>query len=495
MRFRILLGVLGGGLVAFSLPPWGWWPLAFAGFAVLDAVVRPLTGARQRFIVGLAFGAAWMLIGMAWMWFLTAPGYVVASLIFGSFHGLAAAFAPTGRWGLIGRPAAHSLVEFIRWTVPFGGVPLATVAHSLSGSPLLRVATIGGMLALTWLVFQTGALIAETAHRRFDRLAIGAGLAVVALITLAAVAPRGADTGDVLDTAAVQGGGEQGTTALEVPASQVTDVHLEATATIGADEPPDVVVWPENTADINDEAFADSWQFDAIAAEAARLGVPVLAGPTYDSEFSIEPRPDAFVNAAVVVTPDGTASDVYEKVRLVPFGEYVPLRGVLEALGVDLSRVSADAVPGTVDAQLDLPDGTRVGTMISWEVFFGDRARAAVDNDAELLINPTNGASYTWTIVQTQQVASSRLRAAETGRWVVQVAPTGLSAFVGPDGSVHDRTDVSEQAVIRRELPLRTGTTWYTRWGDLPMLVLLGGAFAASRLQQLHGFDRTAQPG
>ena len=99
--------------------------------------------------------------------------------------------------------------------------------------------------------------------------------------------------------------------------------------------------------------------------------------------------------------------------------------------------------------------------MISWEVFFGGRARDAVEHGGEVILNPTNGASYTGTIVQTQQVASSRLRAIETGRWVVQAAPTGFSEFVTPDGTVIDRTAVSEQAVIRHVVELRDGRTWY----------------------------------
>ena len=78
-----------------------------------------------------------------------------------------------------------------------------------------------------------------------------------------------------------------------------------------------------------------------------------------------------------------------------------------------------------------------------------------------MILNPTNGASYTGTIVQTQQVASSRLRAIETGRWVVQASPTGFSEFVTPDGDVIDRTAVSEQAVIRHDVELRDGRTWY----------------------------------
>lgn len=159
--------------------------------------------------------------------------------------------------------------------------------------------------------------------------------------------------------------------------------------------------------------------------------------------------------------------------RRVPFGEYVPLRNILEAIGAPIEQVGRDATPGTDPAYVDLPDGTRLSVVISWEVFFAGRAREGVKAGAEAILNPTNGASYTGTIVQTQQVASSRLRAIETGRWVVQAAPTGFTAIVDADGTVRQRTAVSEQRVLYDTIELRTGRTWYTNLGDGPFIVAL----------------------
>jgi apolipoprotein N-acyltransferase len=154
------------------------------------------------------------------------------------------------------------------------------------------------------------------------------------------------------------------------------------------------------------------------------------------------------------------------------------MRGLLEALGAPLGQIPKDATPGQDPALNELPDGTQLGVMISWEVFFAERARAA--DDGVILLNPTNGASYTGTILQTQQVASSKLRAVETGRWVIQISPTGFSAFVSPDGDVFQRTDTSERKVITMAVPQREGSTWYARIGDWPwivvMLALLGTA-------------------
>jgi apolipoprotein N-acyltransferase len=187
----------------------------------------------------------------------------------------------------------------------------------------------------------------------------------------------------------------------------------------------------------------------------------------------------------VVVTPDGQVTSRYDKVRRVPFGEYVPLRGFLDALGAPVDEVPTNAIAGTGPAILDLPDGTRLGVVISWEVFFGGRARDGVKHGGEFILNPTNGASYTGTIVQTQQVASSRLRAIETGRWLVQVSPTGFSELVTPDGEVIDRTAVSEQAIVGGTVELRTGYTWYVRAGDAPFIIALLAVFAGAWIATL----------
>lgn len=495
---RLAMAAAGGLLVALSLPPWGFWPLAFVGVATFELAVRTAASRRARAAAGCAFALPWMLVGMAWMWFLTAPGYIVVGLLFAGGHALAAGLAPSGPWATIGRPAAHTLAEVVRMLVPFGGVPLATLGISQAGGPLLGVARLGGVVLLTWIVLQVGVALASLATalpairtigaRPAADLthATGAITAAVLLVALAAVAPEGADRDLApLRVAAVQGGGRQGTSALDVPSSVVTAAHLDATATIRPDADLGLVVWPENGIDVNGVSFTDSDALADVAAEARRLDVPFTVGVTLDAEFSAHPRDRGFVNAQVVVTPDGDVTAGYEKVRIVPFGEYVPFRSALSALGAPLDQIPSDAVRGRDPAVLTLPDGTRLGVMISWEVFFGDRGAAAADSD--ILLNPTNGASYTGTILQTQQVASSRLRAVETGRWVVQVSPTGFSAFVSPDGQVFQRTGVSERRVITMDIPLRSGTTWYTALGDLPWILLATAALATAGWRSRRG--------
>ena len=489
----LALSLGAGALVALSLPPWGWWPLSFVGVIVFEVVIATAPSRRARVRAGWMFGAGWMFLGMGWMIQLTAPGYVVAGAIFAGYHAAAAAIAPDGRWGVVGRPAAHALAEAARFAFPFGGVPLASLGIAQVSGPFAGVARVGGAIALTWLVFQLAALLAQSvtlnvrgaadtgpdARPSTPGVSAAAATVLVAVIVASFVAPSGSDTGESLRIAAVQGGGDQGTRATDFPSRVVTDRHLAATESIEVDPALDLVFWPENTIDV--DTFAESEISELINEQAARLGVPIAVGLTEDVFIDGRRR---YTNAQVVISADGDAVSRYDKVRRVPFGEYVPLRSVLERITSAVDQVG-DAIPGTTPAYLDLPTGERLATVISWEVFFGGRAREGVALGAQVVLNPTNGASYTGTIVQTQQVASSRLRAIETGRWVVQAAPTGFTAVIDADGNVIERTSQREQRVITHDVMLRTGTTWYVRLGDRPFIILLLAALLVSRAAML----------
>jgi apolipoprotein N-acyltransferase len=176
------------------------------------------------------------------------------------------------------------------------------------------------------------------------------------------------------------------------------------------------------------------------------------------------------MNAQVVIEPDGTISSRYDKVRRVPFGEYMPLRSVIQAMGAPTHLVPRDARAGDARAWVDVA-GTRAAVAISWEVFFGGRVNEGVVDGATFIINPTNGSSYTGTILQSQQVAASRLRAREQSRWLVQVAPTGFSEFVSPNGEVFDRVGITRQGVVERTIALRSGQTLYSQLGNSPYIL------------------------
>jgi apolipoprotein N-acyltransferase len=292
----------------------------------------------------------------------------------------------------------------------------------------------------------------------------GVAIGIVAACTmLGFVAPRGHDVGSVR-IAIVQGGGPQHTRFGNGDATEVFQRHVDATRQL-VNEPVDVILWPENVVAL-DGRLANSKQLATLSNLAIEKNATIIAGVTEDL-----PNQPNFLNASVVINPDGTVGDRYDKVRRVPFGEYVPLRPLIEKVAGNSGIPTRDAVPGTGHGTLETEAGT-FGVAISWEDFFTDRTRDAIGNGGQILMNPTNGASYWLTQVQTQQIASSRLRAIETGRWETQAAPTGLSALIDPSGNLLDRTGVTEQRVILATVPKREGDTISTMVGPWPMVVL-----------------------
>ena len=457
-RLRTAGAGLGAGLLlAASVPPWGWWPLAFLGVALLSRTLAGRT-TKGRAFVGAMCTLGWFGPSIVWMLDFTPPGYGVTLVVFGSMLVGAVVLTPPGPARWIGLPGALVLMEVVRWSWPFGGVPLSTLAMSQADAPLAPVVRFLGPLLLVALVGLVGVIIDAVVDRAWPWVRVMAPVFVVVAV-LAPLTPDGRAVGSI-DVALVQGGGPQRTRAADTDEREVFERHVEATALV--DTPVDLVVWPENVINV-ENPVVDNPEGDELSALARSLDAPMVVG-------AVEGDDDGFHNAALLIEADGTFTDRFEKVRRVPFGEFVPLRSLLEPFAGD-ALPARDAIEGKGPAVLDTPVGP-MGVVISWEVFFAPRARDAIGNGGEILLNPTNGSSYWLTIVQTQQVASSRLRALETGRWVLQAAPTGFSAVVDPDGHVLQRTGVSERAVLQASVDRRTGQTIATRVGDWPMLLV-----------------------
>ena len=459
-------GLAAGALMAASLPPWGWWPLAVLGTALLGAALRDQPW-RRRLLAGAAAGLG--LFGPGWWWMteFSAPGYVAAILVEAGIVGLAMVAVVPGRGRLLTLPAALVGAEALHDHWPFGGVPLAGIALGQAGGPLGPTARLGGHLLVVGLAAGAGAAltalvesVGEDGGRGRRWLGAGLGLGAVVVTALAGTLAPLPPVDGTLRVAAVQGGGARGLRAVFDDAAPRFDAQVSATASVG--HPVDLVVWPEDVVDVGGP-LAGSGEEATVAGLARGLGATLVAGIVED----VGPR--HFRNAAVAWGPEGHVVDRYDKVRRVPFGEYVPWRSVVGHLA-DLSAVPRDAIPGRGPGVLRTPAG-RLGVLVSYEVFFAGRARAAVRAGGRVLLVPTNASSYTTSQVPAQELAAARLRALETGRTVVQAAPTGFSAVVDARGRVLARTGLGGRAVIERSVALRHGQTLAARVGELPTLL------------------------
>ncbi|MEA2974191.1 MAG: apolipoprotein N-acyltransferase [Actinomycetota bacterium] len=469
---------LGGVLLALSLPPWpestGTWPLGIVGAALVFAAVddRRL---RARLGAGMAAGLGLYVPGLWWMRDFSGPGFLATVVLESAILAGATALVPGGARSRAGPglraaafPAAVVLAEAVRGVWPFGGLPLAGIELGQVAGPLAPAARLGGRLLVVGLVALAGAAAATAFRRRRPGLvpALAAVAVVVATAVAGAVTPSGRYAG-TLTVAAVQGGGQRGFRAVDSDPTLVLQAHLDASAGVGAGA--EVVLWPEDVVDV-DGVFAGSPQEQALSALAAELRTTLVVGITEDA------GDDRFRNASIAFGPDGRVVDRYDKVHRVPFGEYIPARSFFARLG-DVSAVPRDAIAGAGPGVVDTPAG-RFGVLISYEVFFQDRSRDAVRAGGRLLLVPTNASSYVDAQVPAQQLAVARLRALETGRWVVQAAPTGYSAVVDHHGHVLARSRLGGAAVLRHQVQLRTGRTVFVSLGPAPVVLAAAATLA-----------------
>jgi apolipoprotein N-acyltransferase len=448
-------------LLTASLPPFGWWILGLAGAALLaDTLVR-VDGWRMRLLGGAATGLTLYAVGWFWMSEFSAPGYVVAVFIEVAILSLASVTVGRGRlWAV---PAALVLAEYARDHFPFGGVPLAGLPLGQVGGPLAPAARLGGQLLVVALIGAVAVAVVAAVHKRF--VYAGVALALVIASVVGGHLVGGTHKTGTMVVASVQGGGKRGLRAIYGDPARVFLAQLSASGHVT--QPVDLVVWPEDV--IDTDQVEGSPQSAAVGRVAQNLNATVVAGIVEDA------GPNHFANAALAWAPDGTIVARYDKVHRVPYGEYIPFRGIVKHLA-NLDAVPRDARPGHGPGVLNTPAG-RLGVAISYEVFFSDRARIATKHGAEIMLVPTNASSFSTGQVPAQELAAARLRAMETGRWVVQAAPTGYSAVVNPHGHVLAHSDLGKQDVIQRTVERRAGQTPATRLGDgVPALLALVAA-------------------
>jgi apolipoprotein N-acyltransferase len=243
----------------------------------------------------------------------------------------------------------------------------------------------------------------------------------------------------------------------------VLDNHVGATVRLAErvenDETtaPDFVLWPENSTDI--DPFEDPTVHADIQAAVDAVGVPVLVGAMVRGPGAVDVR-----NQGIVWHPGTGPGASYSKTHPVPFGEYIPHRAQLARLFQRLDQIPRDMVPGSEPGVLDIA-GTTVGDVICFEVAYDGVVHDVVEGGAELLVVQTNNATYMGTGQVEQQFAIARLRAVETGRYLVVVATNGVSGIIAPDGSVVTRAPVRETVVMEEDVPLRSGMTPGVRLG------------------------------
>lgn len=248
--------------------------------------------------------------------------------------------------------------------------------------------------------------------------------------------------------------------------------HVEQTLGLSADvragrrAAPDLVVWPENAVD--QDPRLDPPTAAALDEAQRALGSPFVVGAVLRAGERLE--------NSIFVWDGAVPATRYAKQHLVPFGEYLPHRGLIEQIfPAARSLLPRDFASGDRVGTLDVAD-VRLAVGTCYEVAFDDLAREAVRAGGEILVLPSNNASYGRSAESAQQLVMARLRAVEHGRAAVVATTSGISALVAPDGRVVARSGLFEPAVLDAELPLSRNLTLATRVGPAveAALVALG---------------------
>lgn len=508
---RLAAAVVAGLLLCASFPPFDLWYLSFPALALLAWVVADeRTTPAGGFGYGMLTGLVFYVLLLPWISNFVGPvPWLMLALLEAFFTGVFGLTAVLVRrlpaWPLW-FAALWVAAEWLKSTVPFGGFPWGVVAFSQTDGPLLPIAQLGGAPLVSFAValigFSLTAILLEgVRHWRHDHRTGAAAppevfipgicIALVLLLTGLAwpqVRKAGAGSGDdpAINVAAVQGNVPRLGLDFNAQRRAVLDNHVHETKQLAEDvragrtPQPQVVIWPENSSDIDPLVNADA--ADLISAASSAIHAPILVGTVLAAP---DYTPEHPVTTNSVIVWDGTngPGDRHDKAIVQPFGEYLPWRSFFRLFSSYADRAGY-FVPGNGSGVVTAA-GIPIGVTTCWEVIFDRAARESVLNGAQLLAVPANNATFDERM-SLQQLAFARLRAVEHDRYVVVAGTTGISAIVAPDGHVIERTEFFQPAYLDHQVRLKTDLTLATRWGPVVNGLLVGVGAAALLAAMLH---------
>ena len=482
-REKLLLAIASGLLLTASFPPTFMGRIAWFALIPLFKSLEGLTG-KRAFTAGFFFGLAHNLTLVYWVVFVmqrygnlplaaSLGILLLLAMYLALYPALFSLLAPTLGRRLFSVKAAGLWVvlEFVRAKM-LTGFPWCLVGYSqYRDLPLIQAADLVGVYGISFVLVLANALLYRLLLERplkAVRLDLTVTLLVAALI-YAYGFYRLSETpasGSTLKVTVVQGNIDQ--SIKWNPSFQAETVRTYRRLSLSS-KPfgPDLVVWPETAVPL---FFQDGGEPALEVLETVReTGASFIFGsPAYGRhEGAVH-----YLNRAYLVSPEGEVLDAYDKVHLVPFGEYVPLKRFLPFVR-RLVESAGDFRPGLETAPLFLP-GAGAGVLICYESIFPEPARTMTRKGADLLVNLTNDAWFGMTSAPYQHFSMAVFRAVETGRPLVRAANTGFSAFIDARGEIHGTTELFSEAVIHRELALGPPRlTVYARYGDLFPLCLM----------------------
>ncbi|KUL43899.1 apolipoprotein N-acyltransferase [Streptomyces regalis] len=470
---RSAAAMLAGALPVLAYPEPSLWWFAYVALVPWIALLRSAPTGKRALYDGWWGGFGFMLAMHHWL----LPNLHVFTFVIAALLG--ALWAPWGRLvhrflagkpspgrvsaSLAVLPSGWLLIELVRSWQGLGGPWGVLGSSQWEVEPALRLASVGGVWLISFLVVAVNVAVAVLVAVRRCRVPAVAGLLATAVATSAAWvwSPR-PDVEDRVRIAVVQPGVIQGAGGPDRRFTREEQLTREL-----AGQDVDLVVWGESSVgfDLRDRpGFARR-----LAALSRETGANILVN--VDARRSDKP---GIYKSSILVGPDGPTGARYDKMRLVPFGEYIPLRSVLGWATSVGEAAAEDRRRGTEQVVMDAGHGLRIGPMVCFESAFSDMSRNLADDGAEVLIAQSATSTFQQSWAPEQHASLAALRAAETGRPMVHATLTGVSAVSGPSGQrIGSWLGTSASASTVYEVPLADGVTPYVRYGDWPVQAAL----------------------
>lgn len=451
MWWRLAAAAASGLLVFASYEPLGWWPAGIIGLGLLYCALSRARSLREGALLGFVQSLCLFLLLLPWIGeFVGATPYIALSVVlalFGILTGIGGAALRRG--SLLLFPAWWVAVEYARSSWPFGGFGWVRLAWGQVDGPLAHLAFLGGPALVSFGAALVGCALFQLRTR--PRLAALCLLFPLGVGVGTAQWPRPADVGETR-VAAIQGNVPRMGLDFNAQRRAVLANHVRETEKLT--EPVDLVIWPENAADVN--PLTDPRARTLVDRALSAAQAPILVGTLTSDEQGPH-------NTMMVFDPTTGPGEYHHKKFLQPFGETMPLRSLLRHVSPYVER-AGDFQPGTGTGVVHT-NGIALGVATCYEVIFDEAYRSAISHGAQLFTTPTNNATFGFTDMTYQQLAMSRLRAIETDRAVVVAATSGVSAIVAPDGTVRAETRIFEAATLVDTVPLRDTVTPAVRFG------------------------------
>lgn len=464
----VIFGAVSGLLLACCLPWPGIWPLAWVGLVPL---LRGMTilDRRRTALCAAAAGIVYYLLTLYWLMIFGFAPWIVLSLIQTVFlvaFALVGRLVMPGRIGWVGYLAVPGVWVVMQWARALGmfGFTWGSLAHTQANTlSVIQIASIGGCWLVDFVVCLVSLFFAETVHRiaakeRDSLRPAFAGVAIIAIVVGYGVSVlRQPENYPTATAVAVQGSVEQDVVADQAYLRATMSTYMAGSFAAERSR-PQFVVWPETT--ISTDLAGTEYE-EGIKTVARVLRTNVIVGAYHLLDTS---RPRNLANSAYVYSPEGIVLGIYSKVRLLPFGEFVPMRRFLPF--VDRYGVRPyDVLPGR-GRELVQTDVGPIGISICFESLFPDIMGKETRDGASALFVLTNDAWFERTQAAQQHLMMSRLRAVENRRSVVRAAATGISAIIDPHGQITSQLDIFRQGNVTGRIQLRNDLTLYARLGD-----------------------------